>query len=389
MPDKNCDKLEHFISMNAASFEESTVCDCSGSSSRFEESDTCFDNSLVSNSKAVPTENISSAAIGPPPVTFCLSTMITSQQTLTEWQKKCMYKLKYRLRRLHIGEYTQSSVESYKLNEQNATLSSKVETPTRKKYSKHITIEELFWCNELTIARYLKCNSCDVASSLKQLHKTILWRRRVKPDKILPSAISNQLLNGILIRRGFDFSSRPLIHCRPGPVKGATKMNVVSCLTYTIERALQSLPLDVNEQQLSVVVDCTNYKITQMPSLNSTTEVVSIINEHYPGILHEIFIIDAPSAFFSFWKTARRFFSQFTVQSVKFLRSDKQGDMQELKKKIPLEFLPQKFGGKWVDEYMHDNYWRAEELQFLTHEKQQKFLFSALRFTNEKFAVTV
>ncbi|KAF8822154.1 CRAL/TRIO domain-containing protein, partial [Cardiosporidium cionae] len=339
MADKKSDKHEQFISINTASFEESTICDCSGSSSQFEESDSCFDNSLISNSKAVP--NISRASAGPPPVVCCLATIITCQHALTAWQKKCIYKLKYRLRREDIS----MSVKNCNLNEKGENPHSKVESQNLEKYCKYLTLEELLWCNELTIARYLKCNSWDVASSLKQLHKTISWRRCVKPDKIVPFAIANQLVNGVLIRRGFDFYSRALIHCRPGFVKTAAKINVVSCLTYTVERALQSLSLSRNNaRQISVLVDCTNYNITQMPSLNSTKEVISILNEHYPGILHEILIIDAPTAFFSFWRIARRFFSQFAVQSVQFMQSDKPDDMRKLKEKIPAKYLHQKYG---------------------------------------------
>ncbi|CBZ52367.1 hypothetical protein NCLIV_021550 [Neospora caninum Liverpool] len=224
--------------------------------------------------------------------------------------------------------------------------------------------DELLWLDDLLLSRYLRSYGWEVEEAHKQLLRTLAWRRERKPHCIAPDDVIEIARKGSIYRRGFDSTGRAMIYFKPGRDPGTSSASSQQHILYTVERALQSVDRMQGHDQLVFLIDFNGWGISQIPNTDVSTEIVSILNDHYTDVLAEAYIVDAPSYFDAIWRLVSLMVHPDTAKKVLFLSTKNPEHVATLRNKIPPIFLETCVGGDCELDYEHNAYWEEERRQF-------------------------
>lgn len=129
---------------------------------------------------------------------------------------------------------------------------------------------------------------------------------------------------------------------------------------YTLEKALDSIDKSSGVDQLVFLIDFTGFRISQLPSVDLSKEVVGILNDHYTDILAKAYMLDAPRFFDAAWRLVRMMLHPQTAEKVEFIQTSDKAQLARLLEHIPAAYLEENLGGTSPTTYDHERYWKAE-----------------------------
>ncbi|AFZ81356.1 hypothetical protein BEWA_007650 [Theileria equi strain WA] len=237
--------------------------------------------------------------------------------------------------------------------------------------AKDITINELYWCTDIVLFRYLRSYDYKVESAFKMLLKTLTWRRMRTPSDITPDTVKPSLVNGMLYRKGYDFRGSPLIYFRPYNETPVDPEIHILGIYYTIERATQTIRLSEGNDKVYAIIDLKDWSLSRIPSMELLIETVRALSDHYSDVLDEVIIVDSPMFINTVLQMVKCVLHQSTSNKI-LLKQRGDSLNQYLRQRIPLPFLEETLGGNCHLRFNADIYWDVEQSQFKEYQDRRK-----------------
>jgi hypothetical protein len=190
------------------------------------------------------------------------------------------------------------------------------------------------------------------------LKNSLAWREKYLPDKITAQSLEKEAASGKLFRRGFDHLGRPVIYMIPGLNDSKDYENGVRLLVYTIERAIESMPENV--EQMIWFIDFKGMTRSNLIPISVAKDTIDILSNQYPERLGLCFFVDTPSAFTLFWKAIKPFINPVTKSKVHIVNGSVQEKGAFFAKFFDLYQIETKYGGFIQWQYQHSVYWKEE-----------------------------
>lgn len=323
---------------------------------------------------------------GPPPILFSSQptlAIITDERASKRIKAEEREKVARVMAALHRLPLTESNHRNQKEEERKGNFWLKFLEGKKELEVTSLSLEEVVWCNELVVVRYLRSYQWNEELALSNIKKTLWWRRMRRPEDISPKDVSEQFERGKIYRKGFDWFGNPVVYFRLKNETTTDPREMVSCMIYTLERAMQSIPLTVGAERVTFVLDFDGWSPSQVPPMEVSSEVIHIMTDHYTSVLEAAFIVDAPSFFEPLWKVAKMIVHPETAAKVFFVSSSSPDDLAMIKEHIPVASLEKWVGGEDCHEYDHKTYWQQEEIQYIEFKMNRRRLVTLLEGTEQ------
>ncbi|CAG7849097.1 CRAL-TRIO domain-containing protein C23B6.04c [Serendipita indica DSM 11827] len=212
---------------------------------------------------------------------------------------------------------------------------------------------EKFWLTNDCMLRYLRATKWDVPAAIKRLESTLAWRRSFGfYDSLTPEHVEIEGQTGKEVIFGYDQGNRPGLYMFPSRQNTEESERQIQYATFMIERTIDLAPPGIENIALFV-----NYgdKSPKSPSLSTSRNFLSILQNHYPERLGRAYIINIPFLLNAFFKVIMPLVDPVTRDKVRF--NPKVIDEGLIDKEILLN--AQGWGGNADFEYEHDKYWPA------------------------------
>ncbi|KAM7254242.1 hypothetical protein ACFE04_031924 [Oxalis oulophora] len=205
----------------------------------------------------------------------------------------------------------------------------------------------------IILLKFLKVNGYKVHSAFKMIRKTLIWRRENKVDEIIDKKIDPDL-DRIVRLSGTDRKSHPVSYNAYGilPEKDLYKMfgtedGFKKFLRWKIQNMEKGIrKLDFKPDGADSIIQITDWKNSSGSGINvlrPAKKLVSLLHNHYPGIIHKNIVINAPFWSYASHVLSSRLLSQRTMSRVIFVRPSKV--TATLLKYIAPENLAVEYGG--------------------------------------------
>ncbi|EAN31900.1 CRAL/TRIO domain protein [Theileria parva strain Muguga] len=228
---------------------------------------------------------------------------------------------------------------------------------------KELTLEELYYCNDLVLFRFLRTYDYKPEKSLNALLKTLAWRRTRDPMRLKPEVVHPVLYKNLLYRRGFDYYASPIIYFRPINETDATLELHVLGLYYVLERALQTCLISQGNDKVYVIVDLKDWSLSRLPPMELVIETARALVDHYTETIDEILFVDPPPLIDPVYQMVKCVIPASTTKKLVF-KSRGPKLFEYLRSRIPPCFLEKSLGGSCEPEMDFQDYWKVEESQF-------------------------
>lgn len=220
--------------------------------------------------------------------------------------------------------------------------------------------EDLQYCNEACLIRYLRAREWNLDKSEKMLRATLEWRREYKPHEIDPNPLSASGLSGKLFINGKDKEGRPLVFMIPRNENSKDYENNVKYLVYILERAVDQMEDGV--EQMVLMMDFKGFAKGNSVPLSVCKEVITILSNHYPERLGIGLMVDTPWLFSLFWRAISPFLNPVTASKVKFV-SSKDGALLDY---VDKQVLDVAYGGE-QSSFSIKSFWDSELKRYERH----------------------
>ncbi|XP_953199.1 uncharacterized protein TA08980 [Theileria annulata] len=228
---------------------------------------------------------------------------------------------------------------------------------------KEVTLDELYYCNDLVLFRFLRTFDYKPEKSLHAILKTLSWRRTRDPLRIKPEVVHPVLYKNLLYRRGYDYYASPILYFRPiNETEASLELHVLG-LYYVLERALQTCLVSQGNDKVYVIVDLKDWSLSRLPPMELVIETARALVDHYTETIDEIIFIDPPPLIDPVYQMVKCVIPASTTKKLLFKsRGPKLFDY--LRSRIPLCFLEKSLGGECEPEMDFKDYWKVEEAEF-------------------------
>ncbi|CXI33701.1 conserved Plasmodium protein, unknown function [Plasmodium berghei] len=158
---------------------------------------------------------------------------------------------------------------------------------------------------------------------------------------INPENIKEILLKTNIFRCGFDKKSRPMLYIKIQEKLNMKEDELFLLLVYHVDMCMNSVDykkcykteksntnditydnkneFDETTLQLVIVVDCLNFELNNMISIDCIKKIINIFNEFYTDILYRIYIINIPTFFKKVWSLFNMFIDNHTLKKIIFI----------------------------------------------------------------------
>ena len=178
--------------------------------------------------------------------------------------------------------------------------------------------------------RFLRSTG-DPEKALHRVKATLAFRQQIDVDGIRlafdnknssnknTSPLKAQLENESLYVQGFDKAGRSTYIFKTGKVLGHDQEWTVKSHIYTLERALACSK--ATDGTVNAMIDFKGFSLMNAPPMQIGTQFMTTFRDHYAGSIHQIFLLDAPLAFFILWKVMKGFVGTKTRDKIHFISS--------------------------------------------------------------------
>ncbi|ORM40665.1 Phosphatidylinositol transfer protein PDR16 [Babesia sp. Xinjiang] len=227
-----------------------------------------------------------------------------------------------------------------------------------------IKITELEWCTDLLLFRYLRSYRYKVAQAFVMLRKTLAWRRFKKLDSINLKNVGVSNANGMVYRKGYDKSGRPILYYRPRDEVDFDRDNQALLIFFTLEQATQTLLLSRGNDKIVVIVDLIGWSMSKIPTLELVIDTVRACSEHYTDLMHEVIILDPPMLMDPLMQMIKAVLDSSTAKKI-VMKQRGPKLVEYLKNKIDNSQIEESMGGANKSRYNHEVYWTNESKEAL------------------------
>ncbi|KAK1442839.1 cral-trio lipid binding domain containing protein [Babesia gibsoni] len=236
---------------------------------------------------------------------------------------------------------------------------------------KDIMISEIYWCTDIVLFRYLRSYKYDVKTSFNMLKKTLAWRRFRNIDGISPDVVGPCNVAGMLYRKGYDNSGRPVVYFRPHNEVNVDRETQVLLLYFTLERATQTVLLEHGNDKVMVILDLKNWSLSKLPSMETVIDTVRALSEHFTDVLHDVVLVDPPMLIDPLLQMIKAVLDSSTSKKIVIKR---RGNLLEnfLKNRIDAMYVEESMGGENTTQYDHSVYWEKETAESRRYQKRMR-----------------
>ena len=187
--------------------------------------------------------------------------------------------------------------------------------------------------------RYYAASKGDMDKALAALKDTIEWRSneninqysslfsRKQTDEMqdLANTIRFENATGKAYVRGYTHDGHATLVLHPSRENSSAGKDSIKHLVYNLERAIacsQRRSLNTVDS-LNIIICFEGYTMSNAPSLATTKETISILQNHYPERLKNCYMVNTPSVFSFLWSIAKPFIDPVTRSKIVFIRGEK------------------------------------------------------------------
>ncbi|GIX64315.1 CRAL/TRIO domain-containing protein [Babesia caballi] len=237
-----------------------------------------------------------------------------------------------------------------------------------------VKLSELYWCTDIVLFRYLRSYKFKVQQAFHMIRKTLAWRRFKKLDSLDPDFLGSSNAGGMVYRKGYDKSGRPLLYYRPRDEVDYDREKQVCLIFFGIERALESQLLMHGNDKVVVFVDLVGWSLSKMPTVELVIDTIRALAEHYTDVVNEVVIVDAPLLFDPLMQMIKAVIDSSTAKKV-IIKSRGPKLEKHLFRFADPDQIEVSMGGDNRVEYDHDTYWPYEtKLALEAKERRDKWM---------------
>ncbi len=148
--------------------------------------------------------------------------------------------------------------------------------------------DELQFCNDRCLTRYLTATHWDIHSATTRLLDTLKWRREFRPDQMDDLNLKEQLQSGKVYLNGFDKFGHPIVHMVLSRKGNSNHEQGLRYSIYLIEQAFKIAPKGIDK--VCLIIDFRDM-VSQVP-MHITKKWISILSTHYPERLAHAFMVN-------------------------------------------------------------------------------------------------
>ncbi|KAF5192900.1 Patellin-5 [Thalictrum thalictroides] len=194
--------------------------------------------------------------------------------------------------------------------------------------------------------RFLRYRKLDVDKASYSFLNYLKWRQAVAPKgSISESEILNELSQNKLFLQGFDKKRRPIavsFYGRHVPINGTKSLDELKRFwVYSLDKVCARM--HNGQEQFSFIGDFKGWGFSNC-DVKCCQEVLSILQDYYPEMLGQIYLINMPSIFRAIWKIIVPFIRKNTRKKLVFVEGKKV--KSRLLEDIDEDQLAEIYGGK-------------------------------------------
>ena len=203
---------------------------------------------------------------------------------------------------------------------------------------------------DLTFLRYLCARQWNAVKAQSMLLDTIKWRKDFDLKGLhdgWQSVIAEENATGKGYVRGLSTAGNALLYLRPKHENTFNHDGNLKHLVYNMERAMRVMEADGRgAEKLVLLIDYDGYSLLNAPPMKTSTETLSILQNHYPERLFRAYCIRPPWIFNAFWTMISPFIDPVTYQKIVMVNGNRKEIAQKLSSDgIPLSVLEASLGG--------------------------------------------
>jgi hypothetical protein len=195
--------------------------------------------------------------------------------------------------------------------------------------------------------RYLRSNrNHDPAAALAKLVMTLRFRQDMDVDGLRTAfnvvasddgpaggeaavmspyrePLLQQLSDLAVYVSGYDVEGRSTFVFEPHRVSGHDEEWTIKQHVYTLERAVACSR--AHDRTVNAIVNFNNFSLRRnAPPSHIGQQFFTTLRSHYAGHVHQIYLVDAPAAFYCLWSLLKPFVGRSTRSKIQFVNSEAQ-----------------------------------------------------------------
>jgi len=215
------------------------------------------------------------------------------------------------------------------------------------------------------LIRYLRARKWDLQAAEAMIRGTARWRHEFRFADLKAGAFKDTVAlenaTGKLYARGYDRHGRPVFYMKPRLENTFSPVGVVVHLVYCMERAVSCVDRREAEAlergdwtddasagpvgKIALLVDFDGYSLSNAIPLRTASEVMTILQDHYPERLGQAFFLSPPWIFSSLWSVVSPLVDPVTYAKIQFVSEVGEARAKRLEATFDLAALEKDFGG--------------------------------------------
>lgn len=174
---------------------------------------------------------------------------------------------------------------------------------------------------DMTFVRFLRGQKENVDNTIKALLATAEFRKVNRADSLTVDDCRVYHDRRVTFIDGFDKNNLPTINClvHRHPPHDRDIEEVKNFIIYITNKAVQMSKPDV--ERIAIIFDLTQFSMKIM-DFECTKVFVTILQTHYPEILGQAYIVNAPFIFRACWRIIRPWLDPVTAAKIQFVQAD-------------------------------------------------------------------
>ena len=212
------------------------------------------------------------------------------------------------------------------------------------------------WPSTLTTNRPKHLCSKTPCPSHVQWLMSLEWRASYKPWSVTPSLLSEASAGWLYTRGSTAGVPQPIIWYRPGLHKVSSEPAYLRNIVYTLDRAAASATLNGlslahlgkkarnDPRRYYVVLDATDFSLSQVPSMGAVKEVFKVVGDNFPRRLSKLAIVNCGRGATFFWRMVGPMLQEDVREKIVIV-GGKESAVEALKGDIGMADIPIWLGG--------------------------------------------
>eukprot|EP00472_Partenskyella_glossopodia_P007084 CAMPEP_0197520642 /NCGR_PEP_ID=MMETSP1318-20131121/5983_1 /TAXON_ID=552666 /ORGANISM="Partenskyella glossopodia, Strain RCC365" /LENGTH=352 /DNA_ID=CAMNT_0043072315 /DNA_START=12 /DNA_END=1070 /DNA_ORIENTATION=+ len=263
-------------------------------------------------------------------------------------------------------EDMQLHVEKFIMTEEQG----KVHLQLKQELKKNGLVDVPSFCSDEEITRFCKARNFDFKKAYKMMSEAVEWRRKAKPQNLMPKMVEDQSITGKTYVAGKDKFGRPVVVMDSSCENSTDHNKKIEFLLFNLEYAKKLMEGNVDKWVLWIYLD--NFSFWSAPPMKTGMETNRCLMLRYPERMGHCFLYKPPTLFGMVWKMASPLIDPRTKKKIHFMHGNFDQASQNHQK------LAKLMGENWRDlvgldaehsktkarGYEHKTYWKQVQKAF-------------------------